>query len=59
MWAMAVPILQEVCWKMFVQITLSGTKNVFKSQLRGHGVQLHLTNLLHADSSLLKKNCYS
>jgi len=59
MWAMAVPILQEACWKMLVQIALSGTKNIFNSQFRGHRVQLHLTNLQHADSSLLKKDCYS
>jgi len=44
---------------MFVQKTLSGTKNMFNSQLRAHRVQPRLTNLLHADSILPKTICWS
>lgn len=60
---MAVRVILGTCREMlFFQKTLSGTKITFNilpvaSQLRGHRVQSHLTNLLNADSSLLKTIC--
>lgn len=47
----------------FVQKTLSGTQNIFNSQLRGHKVQPHLTNCTAcwfkpAENNLLKFSKY-